>query len=315
MSDTKMDYSHDEYEFHISEDWKNEICQQMVNRTTNQMKIKFLVVKLDEDEPGFFEHMSSNVTKWALSFVGMYPDLGMLHTALVVGPHKIEWNNSSYCMPRQAISRRPVFCLDLATIPNNKEYEKLTKIVSKHVVEWNIYKKYTRMHANCQHFVVDLIEKLGLNTQFDRCLSIMKSCLDDIQRPSHTMKPSRAFCDVFGLDPKTPFQFSTHEELDELVRKLQQKDMYLLNRPYIEVEILKAYDRPYWIKYSGISEDYDKMLQTYKNNLPEDDQNVKKVKQALERCRPHHFGCPFTEPSLTGSILPMPTPDWSKGRS
>jgi len=70
---------------------------------------------------------------------------GMFHSALIVGPWYLEWNNSSLCIPRRCYSSAAILAADLEIkgtkkFPINEVIDKLSKII----VDWNVNKVYNK---------------------------------------------------------------------------------------------------------------------------------------------------------------------------
>jgi hypothetical protein len=64
-----------------------------------------------------------------LSSFKVFPDVGIFHVALLIGPWKIEWNDSSLCIPRKIVSGAAVMSTDIDSIHTIDKLEDVTEKV------------------------------------------------------------------------------------------------------------------------------------------------------------------------------------------
>ena len=75
----------------------------MINnfKENQKIKIKLIIVEISHTKK------EQNIRKFLspiATTLGKNPQFGMFHSALVVGPWYLEWNNSSLCIPRKCYS-------------------------------------------------------------------------------------------------------------------------------------------------------------------------------------------------------------------
>jgi hypothetical protein len=202
---------------------------------------------------------------------------GMFHSALVVGPWYLEWNNSSLCIPRKCYSSAAMLAADLDfQTPNNKfDLNKTIQLISEVIIDWNVNKEYTQRKNNCQDFIDEMCEKLGinLNSMFKGPLgeylkSLRKDGQCDISFPL-----SADLRQELGIK-ETSKKFATHEELDVFVNQI------VVDKPTFEEDfkehwlLLKSFDRAFWLRSFKHKED--------------------------PKFSPHD--CPFKDPTITTSF-------------
>eukprot|EP00761_Pharyngomonas_kirbyi_P006788 gb/GECH01006796.1/.p1 GENE.gb/GECH01006796.1/~~gb/GECH01006796.1/.p1 ORF type:complete len:423 (+),score=90.25 gb/GECH01006796.1/:1-1269(+) len=223
---------------------------------------------------------------------------GMFHSAIVIGPWYIEWNNSSLCIPRKCYSGAALLAADLS-VANNKKFDLNDAIdkVADVIIDWNLTHHYNQTHSNCQVFVDDVCKALGVDlSHFDGPLG------DTIKRLRQ-----KGVCEVNYNIPAemrekfaikdSKLEFDSHRQLDEFVEKLNNKDpRFEFNYPH-DWMLLKSFDRAFWLRH-------------YK--MPDDDRF-----KPLERCIEEEVEggnfsydddpmeqreCPFKDPQVTMSF-------------
>lgn len=88
---------------------------------------------------------------------------GWFHSALVLGPWYLEWNDSSLCIPRTCHSKFAVVCLDLGSDIGHGNVDETISNVSKVICKWNTTKSYNSLSSNCQNFIEDVLACLNIN--------------------------------------------------------------------------------------------------------------------------------------------------------
>jgi len=111
------------------------------------------------------------------------PAFGMFHTSLVIGQFKIEWTDSSLCIPRKLSSQSSFLSADIEEITTAHDLEDIVKKLAQVICKWNstmIYSERRRKKSknkskksgktsikkygntgNCQDFIFDVLESIG----------------------------------------------------------------------------------------------------------------------------------------------------------
>jgi len=324
----------------------------------NAWKIKFLLSTTTPD-PGLWTKFTNRMVSRTGSWFDLLPEFGLFHTALIVGPHKIEWIDSSLCVPRPVQTTNAVLLIDIGIIQGSMHYKWIREKMAERIEWWNLNMNYshratsadweeTKM-GNCQQFVSDIIKHLNLDKQFRKQLKHVKPVLNRIVRNGDAIMElaiSRPFFDMFPLtqadieegnssrrdmrrkelltmreigaeegqlspDSAMPndsslqsqivhsqkytigltLQFSSHAQLDHYVATLLLLDPYVLQKEYDEIQILKAFDRAFW-------------LQKKKHEFLQSTDPQHEVPPFCVES--HEESCPFQQPDLTHSIMDMP---------
>jgi hypothetical protein len=201
---------------------------------------------------------------------------GLFHSALIVGPWYLEWNNSSLCIPRKCYSSVAMIAADLEF--NKKKYDLNDTIekISNVIIEWNVKKEYSQQNANCQQFIDELCKVLKIN--LDSLGGPLGFYLNKLRE--------KGSCELFypisdDLREKLKIKeksktFGTHEEIDKFMDYLMKEIPDFEDSFEPDYLLLKSFDRAFW-------------LRNFKN--PED-----QTYQASPLC------CPFKDPTVTTSF-------------
>jgi hypothetical protein len=216
------------------------------------------------------------------------PEMGLFHSGVIIGPWKIDWNDSSIVVPKKIIAGAAVMTADLDSIHTLKQLEETVDKVAEVIVKWNIGKLYRdsggdkKLYGNCQNFNDDLLHALGIKLEFTGPL---KNYMDNLRTKGKcdmefTLEPN--FREFFGMNFKS-ITFKTHLQLDQFVEKLLAVDASFQTNYKSEWVLLKNFDRVYWLKHQ-------------------------KYNDHNEFC-PHHSEdgktvlCPFGDPDTTMSLV------------
>ncbi|KAG2388205.1 hypothetical protein C9374_001055 [Naegleria lovaniensis] len=203
---------------------------------------------------------------------------GMFHTALIIGPWYLEWNDSSLSTVRKKSSSKAVFAVDIARIEGQREVNEAIDSVAQLCTVWNGYKLYENDSCNCQHFVIDMLEYLGLGDNFENILERYPPLAEYI-----TKLKKKGVCDMaYYVDdriakaikesPQTSralkelvknkkVKFTSHTLLDEFVSFIKQNfPLFMTNREQ-EYELLKAFDRAFWLRSQSSQTEDDETVQ------------------------------------------------------
>lgn len=65
-----------------------------------------------------------------LSKLDLLPEFGLFHSAIMIGPYMIDWNDSGVSIPRKCVSQAALISTDIAEIPTEKKLDEVIDIVS-----------------------------------------------------------------------------------------------------------------------------------------------------------------------------------------
>lgn len=213
------------------------------------LKVKLVITDAPGDTVKYFR---SIISPFAEPFM---PKFGIFHTALIVGPFKIEWNNSALCIPRQIKSNTALLALDIEEIATVGEFNTTVDVLADVITRWNSSMDYsqntgTNKHGNCQDFVMDVLR--ALNISFTPSGPIQAYLKEMKKKGSCKMKFSMTdenFRNHFARKENS-ITFESHEQLDLFVEaclKIEPKfgkTMFLQ-----EYQLLKAFDRALWMRH------------------------------------------------------------------
>eukprot|EP01080_Neovahlkampfia_damariscottae_P009380 gene9380-1591_t len=254
-------------------------------------------------------HYPENIRKLALPILTplnfINTNYGMFHTALIIGPFYLDWNSGELCVPKRIMkSQESFFTADVAEmIILNDDMNDVIKKLSIFISHWNINYSYGSFKIgkkrNCQDFVDELLKFLNvkLNIQSGSCIdqylkSAKKGICDSKFFCSDSFEKSfSSFPEIFERKKKP---FLSHEELDKFVIKLKEMNPKIESEYKDEWNLLKSYDRGYWLKYYGETSKKSPNQQRLKefNYFQKEGESQNK-----SIC-----SCPFGDPKLTGSF-------------
>ncbi|KAF0972599.1 hypothetical protein FDP41_008848 [Naegleria fowleri] len=237
------------------------------------LKVKLVIVELHRTaaQRNFRKFLSP-----VLDTFNVVPQFGLFHSALVVGPWYLEWNDSSLIVPRKCYSGAAVLAADVDRSFKGPQVGEALEKISNIICNWNANMMYSQQKANCQHFVDEICLALGIELKFkgalgDYCekLRTFGSCELNYSIP----KELKEKCEF----TKETWKFTSHSQLDDFVHTICKKDPLYFEKRQDDWSLLKSFDRAFWLRY-------------YKNKKSDD-------------FKPCSNGCPFSDPATSGSIM------------
>jgi hypothetical protein len=247
-----------------------------IMRAEEVLKVKFVIIEMNgtESEKRMRRFLSPIMDTFRLS-----PTFGLFHSALIVGPWYLEWNNSSLCIPRRCMSGAAVLAADVEAVFRGPQVSVAMDHISDVVCHWNSSIVYSKQKYNCQTFVDELCKALDIKLNFQGALAEFLKHLrySGVCELSYTPKPE--VLKQIGRENETNVQFKSHRELDDFVNSVRDRMPTYFDLDEAGVDdwkLLKSFDRAFWLR---------------------------KFKHGTEQYEPHN--CPFKNPLESGSIL-----DW-----
>jgi hypothetical protein len=172
-------------------------------QSTNEnrvLRIKLLFVDIGE---------TSTTINDLLKITDHLPKFGRIHTALAVGSKIVDWNNSSVCMPRGCESAKAILAIDIATL-EGKNIDIAIKALSHVIVKWNTEGEYGLLNANCQMFVDDCLQMMGIDFQFNGLFGEYIAQVRKTGKCKSCLKLSKELQDEFGAEFMQYLGFNEH---------------------------------------------------------------------------------------------------------
>ncbi|KAL9641458.1 hypothetical protein ABK040_013383 [Willaertia magna] len=264
------------------------------NQRKQTVKIKFVVAEVSHTKgKKAFRKLISPI----LSNFDTFPSLGMFHSAVIIGAWKLEWNNSALCVPRKCISNAALLTADLGSIETDESLESLVSKLADVIVKWNTTMSYKDRGGdkskvgNCQDFVDCVLDAIGVSKD-KLSEGPLGEFLKDMREHGLcelVFKMSDSFRHKFNISEKSK-KFTTHLELDTFVQELMDIDNDFQKNHGPEYNLLKSFDRAFWLKHLKFTENPDFSPIT-KEERDDEDQIV------------HVPNCPFKDPRETYSLF------------
>jgi hypothetical protein len=120
--------------------------------------------------------------------------------------------------------------------------------VAEVILDWNVNRQYNQRNNNCQQFVDELCEKLGIPVKFQGPLGEYLQNLREKGECSLTFPMNDDMRSELGIRETECF-FHTHADLDKFVLDLQNKDPQFEMNYHPEWNLLKSFDRAFWLRH------------------------------------------------------------------
>jgi len=202
-----------------------------------EVRVKLVVTAISlHNPPGMLKDKFVRISRIA--------KLGVVHTAVQIGPIILEWNDSSILIPcetNQWASSKVLLALDMKTLTLENFFKNFIGPVSDVIATWNGTYMYNEYTNNCQLFTEEILKALNIENVFT---GKVKKFLDSVGT-ADTME--LVFKHKFDNDPRE-YEFKTHAELDEICHQKLAS-----NVESEDYRLLKAYDRVFWLRHHGVS--------------------------------------------------------------
>jgi hypothetical protein len=297
-----------------------------------QKDLKIKIVFVDQMKNSNFQKGIRKIISPIVSDLNI-STLGLFHTALLVGPWFIEWNDSALCIPRNCTSQAAFLTADIGEISTVESLESLRDEISNVIVHWNTNVGYSSIgkkknEGNCQNFIESILSALNLKLEFSGALGKFIESIKKNGNSNLTFPVSLEMKQRFGIE-KDSIEFISHSELDHFFRDLQEKDLAFELKFRDEYKLLKSFDRAFWLKYLKLEKEltkHRKALKFFENKKLESKKKAEMINSAkqeieaiqksetLRLCRPsirietEYEGdcemddCPFGDPTETKSF-------------
>jgi hypothetical protein len=187
-------------------------------------------------------------------------------------------------VPKKCFSKSAMMVLDVDNNLELADYETIINSIAEVVARWNCVHQYDKFHKNCQTFVDDILNSIGVDTEkkykgslgnYLKKLRTKGECETEYEIP----KEIREKCDF----KENIVHFQTHKQLDEFLKQIMKSyPDFLQNTKFSEdVALLKGFDRAFWLKH-------------YQNKFDD----ISKCLTIEGDC-----ACPFNDPQMTKRFL------------
>jgi hypothetical protein len=271
------------------------------------LKVKLIITDMNSDSE--IRQSLRTVVSPVLSKLKFLPKYGIFHTCLVIGPFKLEWNNSALCIPRVIKSKASLLALDIKEIATVGEFKTTVDILAEVITKWNNTMKYSEAHStakkgNCQDFVLDVLKALNIALDLS---GPVEAYLKDMKKHGQCRMKfplDDTFKEHFQIKEQS-LQFETHRELDEFVNRCIVLDPNFGKSNFVqEYQLLKGFDRAFWMRHlEQLSREESKRDTNHAAFEPlTESENTIDLETFEERIQ-ERCVCPFDDPRNTVSFL------------
>eukprot|EP01080_Neovahlkampfia_damariscottae_P008733 gene8733-681_t len=308
------DSSNDLKELEIKEKLNEEIWLK------ENVKIKIIFIDQLKDDKvlvemrKFFSPIISNVSG---------SKMGLFHSALMIGPWLLEWNNSALCIPRKCVSTAAFLSADIAEIQTVENLESVRDKLASIIILWNTSMEYDKLNnkkgrGNCQLFVESVLEAIDVKINFTGPLAKYLKNMREKGASKLSFQADKEFQKKFQLKLDTVV-FENHADLDIFTANLIEIDSDFEKNHKDEFLLLKSFDRAFWMKYYKKLEQVDKItkqIDALKNGKftplrqKQVDAKIEMLKEKMKNLKIEGEkdiawevnNCPFSDPSKTKSF-------------
>eukprot|EP00761_Pharyngomonas_kirbyi_P006787 gb/GECH01006795.1/.p1 GENE.gb/GECH01006795.1/~~gb/GECH01006795.1/.p1 ORF type:complete len:424 (+),score=111.40 gb/GECH01006795.1/:1-1272(+) len=280
---------------------REEHASDMRYQSLAQVKVKLVIGEICKSD------MQKTIRKMlspVLTTFDHQQQFGMFHSAVVIGPWYIEWNNSSLCIPRKCYSSAAIIAADMImpgkqnTVNLNDAIETLSEVITK----WNVHYTYDQSKNNCQTFVDEIASALGFDlSQFQGPLATFLTNLREKGQCDIQFPVNPEMREYFGIK-ESAVKFDSHKELDEFVLKLMEKEKMLETKYPDHWMLLKSFDRAFWLRhFRNPNNDGFKPLEKCiegEENSDTDSDELSDIDDDDSQTQK----CPFNDPNTTASL-------------
>jgi len=141
--------------------------------------------------------------------LNLSPEMGLFHSALMIGPWLLEWNNSAICIPRKCVSTASILSADIDSITTSKKVDETVDILARIITDWNVVAQYNNFsskkgEANCQDFVEEVLKHLDIQSKFSGPLdAFIKQLREKGKSELAFLGLDNDFIQKFNLNKKT----------------------------------------------------------------------------------------------------------------
>ena len=120
-------------------------CLHSIIRTSKAVKIKILITDIYSSR---IRQLVRELSTQIFSGGNSFPQAGLFHLGLLIGPWIIDFNNSGLINPRPVSSRSILLACDLIELASEAELKETFRVISETICEWNTTKNYKNYGGN-----------------------------------------------------------------------------------------------------------------------------------------------------------------------
>lgn len=214
------------------------------------------------------------------------PDFGLFHSSILVGPWKLEWVNSSLCIPRRCTTEKALLSIDIATIEGTEKIIDFADKLAQFISHVNIHYTYAQQRSdnklNCQDFIDLFFETFHITPDFGRAIERYLNRLRRKGTANMTFEYDEDFQQTFKLETRKQ-KFKTHEQIDTFLWNLEAIDPDLEYNWPDEYKLLKAFDRAMWIRMFAAEKHRKAIASKLNDKTNMTEEQISQVNQQLEK--------------------------------
>nr|CAG4718373.1 unnamed protein product [Naegleria fowleri] len=221
----------------------------------------FIAIKLVISELGgnYLEKFARQIIANAVE-----TEFGILHTGILVGEWKFDWYDNSIVavrMDKNISSSNSISVIDLGYLTHLDQIKNAFESVAKVCCIYNATKTYSQRNCNCQHFVKDVLDAIGVTKpsggSFDKYFEDLKKGTtkrkyyysNTLQSMMESNPKAEQYKEFYE---RTEIEFKDRVTIDLFCHWIDSLKYFSTEEGKIDFRLLKAFDRSFCI--SGISQ-------------------------------------------------------------
>lgn len=108
--------------------------------STRKLKVKIVIVEIHKNTT---QRTIRKMLSPVMNQFDAFNTFGMFHSALIVGPWYLEWNDSSLCIPRKCYSNAAVLVADVSQYFEGPKIAEAIDAISDVICHWNASYTYS----------------------------------------------------------------------------------------------------------------------------------------------------------------------------
>jgi hypothetical protein len=174
---------------------------------------------------------------------------GQLYTVLVIGPYRIEWDETGIIIPRKSMISSPT-AIKIETIRGEETIKQRVEELATEIARYNVLYSYNPTSRNCQHFIDDVCQRLQLSLNV---VGQLKTFVNTIREygsaPCRYTIPERLATLMQEKDLQE--EITSQEQLDQILQAIHTVDpdyLYITTIGKGDMKLLEAYGRVFFLR-------------------------------------------------------------------
>jgi hypothetical protein len=174
---------------------------------------------------------------------------GQLYTVIVIGPYRIEWDETGIIIPKKSMISSPT-AIKIETIRGEETIKHRVEELATEIARYNVLYSYNQTSRNCQHFIDDVCLRLQLSLNVvGQLKTFVNTVREHGSAPCRYTIPERLATLMQEKDIKE--EITSQEQLDHILQAIHTVDsdyLYITTIGKGDMKLLEAYGRVFSLR-------------------------------------------------------------------